>query len=223
MVVHPGSLSPEHSIIASEVSEKRVCFCMTSRQFSWVVAAITLLAGVFLLSLEVGALVFFALPTSAFLSVLTCVAICATLVLLGIAMYQFVAKSLKTAIKDTRFLEEKAQLIKEIVLLRSQIKEKQVESKANAEEVETLKLAQSQKDQEIAKAEKALSEQNARFASVLAGVTNLKQCRDLKKQCDEMKAELDRLKEEKGDGGQAKTETKEQTETKQAGAQQQGK
>ncbi|WP_348663074.1 hypothetical protein [Chlamydia vaughanii] len=122
MIIHATSANLKQT--TSFLEEPRA-LKISESMCSWVAAAITLLAGVLLIVLEVGCLVAFALPTSTFLTVLVSLAIAASVFLLCMAFYQLVTKFIRFATDDAKFETEKTQLTIELENLRNQLEEAQ--------------------------------------------------------------------------------------------------
>ncbi|WP_415926561.1 hypothetical protein [Chlamydia vaughanii] len=205
-----------NSITVPVESEKRSFCGIPSRHFSWVAAVIILLTSILLLSLEVGILVFFAIPTSLLFSVLIGVAIGATLILIGATLYHLAKKILKVTAEDAQFLEEKTQLIKQISLLQSQIEEEQLEIKKKEQAIELLKLSRTEKDEELKRAEESLSDLKAQLGKALEHEYDIlrKQCEDQKQEIEALKKGVETSNQTQGAGAEKQTEGSEATNKK---------
>ncbi|QXE26849.1 IncA family protein [Chlamydia buteonis] len=91
-----------------------------SSKYQRIATVIALLAGMVLIGTLIGALVFFALPTSVTLVALVSIALLASVILLSMAMYNLISQSRKVP-SDAQLGEENTRLQAEMIELREQL------------------------------------------------------------------------------------------------------
>lgn len=117
MTTSPVNTNP----IATHVSTtQHTLFSTSVSKYQRIATAIALLAGMVLVGTLVGALVFFALPTSVTLVALVSVALLASVILLSMAMYNLVSQSRRVS-SDPQLGEENTRLEAEMIGLREQL------------------------------------------------------------------------------------------------------
>ncbi|WP_349821522.1 IncA family protein [Chlamydia abortus] len=117
MTTSPVNTNP----IATHISTTQHTLSNTSvSKYQRIATAIALLAGMVLVGTLIGALVFFALPTSVTLVALVSVALLASVILLSMAMYNLVSQSRRVS-SDPQLGEENTRLEAEMIRLREQL------------------------------------------------------------------------------------------------------
>ncbi|WP_348663052.1 hypothetical protein [Chlamydia vaughanii] len=128
MTINPLTPNLESSNIPSCSSSTQCSLCsVPADHYPWLAAIITVVAGLLLLGIELGAAVVFALHSLGFLTVLVAVAMIASVILFVTALYQMVVGSRRLAavIEGVEVKKRNVQLEAEIASLRSQLEESQ--------------------------------------------------------------------------------------------------
>ncbi|WP_348663065.1 hypothetical protein [Chlamydia vaughanii] len=147
--------------------------------YSWVAAAITLLAGVLLIALEVGCLVAFALPSSTLLVALVSLVIVASVFLFGMALYQLVTKFIKFVSDDAKFETERIQLASEIKALQTQLNEERSRVVDSKSAFNTEKRLFAEKEAELTAIRKTIAGVQRQWEFVGEGVMDKERLKDV--------------------------------------------
>ncbi|SYX09261.1 IncA protein [Chlamydia poikilotherma] len=117
MTTNLVNTTPPPTTTPTPTTQKQPFCSIQASKYQRISTAITLLAGIVLIGVLVGALVFFALPTSTTLAVIIGVALFASVILLSMAMYQLVLRY--------RQVPADLQLAKDNASLRAAVREQQ--------------------------------------------------------------------------------------------------
>ncbi|WP_348663078.1 hypothetical protein [Chlamydia vaughanii] len=140
MTIFPVSLSVEESTLPVSVTPQHPS--TTSNKCLRLATAIAVIAGLTVLALEIGFLVFFALPGSLLLVLLVSLAMLTSVILFAMTMYQLITRILKPKdIEDDKMVEERGKLLLEIENLTKQLTDEQVKLTESKSEVLALKGA----------------------------------------------------------------------------------